>query len=373
MKKLLAILLAAVLLTASAAAEGYTLIDGKTDRGITIIPAEDHTPAPGISPTTGLPLDRFGTLPEGWLGLAVDGKYMPMAVQIDNSNGGIGMHWGLQYADVIYEAPLARNGSTRLTAVFADVLPTSVGPIRSARVGHVRIAAEWMGGFVHYGGPEVQGNDINAEMRSKDIQIIRQKNRFDGTDGTTKPWKKHFSVRTDRRSPHDKAADLAALSLLVSPEVEQVNHTFLFSDTLPTGGDAATDIRLVIGTSAMFNSHIVYDAQTNQYQRFMVDKQGGEYLYADSDSGEAITFSNVIVQYTTMRWNNGSSEQPLMTTLGGGNADLFIGGRHITGCWQHDVYHLRTVFYDAEGHEIALQPGRTLISVMDKEREVSYK
>ena len=51
-------------------------------------------------------------------------------------------------------------------------------------------------------------------------------------------------------------------------------------------------------------------------------------------------------------------------------------GKHISGVWQRKTMDDRTVFYDDEGEEIALQRGRTLIVVMDYEfehRSVSYE
>lgn len=370
MKKIFGLILALCLLMTTAA-YADTTINGAAKRNITVNRAAEHEPIEGESPTTGLPLDSYTDIPSSFLGLAVNGKYMPMFVQIDNAEGGVDKlaQWGIRYADIVYETPLNSAGGTRLSAVFSDILPDEVGPIRSARVGHVRLAAEWMGGFVHYGGQSNEGSDVNAEMRKPEIHIVREKNRFDGTDGTNKPWKKYFSVRAKATSPHDKSANVAALSELVSDEVEQVNHTFLFTDELPTAGDAATEIYIRHSSTEKYNSHLVYDEASNTYLRYMGSDRK---LYVDRDTQEAIAFSNVIVQFTTVKYN-GSGDAPVMETLGSGNADIFIGGRHIAGCWVHDQYHSRTVYYDEQGNEIALQRGKTLISVMDRSREVSYK
>ena len=58
--------------------------------------------------------------------------------------------WGLSYADVVYEYPLYRKGDTRLTAVFSDLVPDAVGPIRSARIGNVWLREEWDGAFIFF-------------------------------------------------------------------------------------------------------------------------------------------------------------------------------------------------------------------------------
>ena len=41
-----------------------------------------------------------------------------------------------------------------------------------------------------------------------------------------------------------------------------------------------------------------------------------------------LTFSNVIVQWTDLKFN-GAADAPLLTGVGEGNADIFTGGRYI--------------------------------------------
>lgn len=377
MKKRIAILLMLALLAVTVgaqAADSWTTIDGQEQRGITVTQVGDHRFEKGVSPTTGLALDSYADIPGSYRGLAVNGRYMPMVVQIDNTNGGVGDNqpWGVQYADVIYETPLYSQGVTRLTAVFSDVLPDDVGPVRSARVGHARLAAEWMGGFVHYGRQQYPGTNVDEELSKKEIHIIRGKNRFDGTDGINKPWKQFFTARPGAKSPSNRTANVAALSELVAEDVTPINHAFLFTDELLGAGDEATVIELDISKGAAYNSRFYYDAAANEYVRYMLDKQGGETLYVERETQQELTFSNVIIQYTRVTYDNGS-DAPDMRTLGEGNADIFMGGCHIAGYWKHDEYHSRTVFYDAQGNEIALQRGKTFISVMDRSKKVSYK
>ena len=90
--------------------------------------------------------------------------------------------------------------------------------------------------------------------------------------------------------------------------------------------------------------------------------------------GNTITFSNVIVQGITMKWKGSTRPDPVL--IGTGNADYFIGGRHIAGVWEREDYNSRTVFYGPDGEEIELQRGRTLIILMgynNKGTQVSYE
>ena len=146
MKKWLSILIAAVLVMSMAvpalatqhADNNFTLpttqgtvLQNQTDRNIQPKTPADRNPIiPGESPTTGL----------SWIGF-----YLPMLAQYSNGVGtlkvngtkvkaaGIGPRapWGGQYADVVYEGILYRDGATRMTFVFSDSLtegyPTSFG------------------------------------------------------------------------------------------------------------------------------------------------------------------------------------------------------------------------------------------------------
>ena len=50
-----------------------------------------------------------------------------------------------------------------------------------------------------------------------------------------------------------------------------------------------------------------------------------------------------------------------------------MGGKHIAGYWKRENMESRTVFYDADGNEIQLQRGKTLISVVPYIGWVDYR
>ena len=180
--------------------------------------------------------------------------------------------------------------------------------------------------------------------------------------------------------PHDKSVNVAALVSLIPADFEAANHTWLFANELPAGGDDAEVIYVnwARGDLAIYNSILEWDEDDECYYRYMTNKQGGSELYstiaAGDDRAEPITFNNIIVQFTEIEWPG--TNQPKPTVLGTGNADYFMGGKHMAGVWQRETLSDRTVFYDENGYEIEMQPGRTLIIVMDYQtanRSVSYE
>ncbi len=384
MKKLQAVLLCLTLMMLSrpllktAAAE--TVLDPQEQRNILLTEASLNETPEGISPTTGRTLSSL-IVPDGYAGLAATGRYMPILVQIGNDNGGVGNRqpWGVSWADVFYETPLTRNHETRITAVFSDVIPDSVGFVRSARVGHLWLREEWDGGFIYYGQQEVDGSNVKTELKrlGADVKGVL----FSGTAGGT-AFKRYFTSRAGAKSPYDVDVNAAAISHLIPENHVATNHAFRFTDEVPEG-DSANRIYIHWGSEAkLYNSRLIYRSEWNGYLRYM--GTGQTDWYADRDSEEsAIAFQNVIIQFTRVDYNHNNKNEPLVYVIGPdgesaeGNADFFMAGKHLSGYWKRDSMTSRTVYYTADGQELALQRGKTLIVIFPDDaaenRSVSYE
>ncbi len=306
---------------------------------------------PGESPTTGLP----------WTGV-----YMPMLVQIDNDNGGIGERapWGASDADIIYETPLHKGGYTRLSFLFSDVIPESVGPVRSARVTHVEIREEWDAGFLFYGGQPSDGTSISTAFRKTGAS--KKGVLFDGTAGETKPWKAYYSRVSTLPSPHNADANVMAIQSLIPSDFKAPLRPYLFTDELPGLGEPAYTIEISQNNST-YSSSFIYDSNTNVYYRYVHGEP-----YTDSATDEQLSFSNLIIQRTNVTYDKGVAERPVTKNIGSGNADIFIGGRYIKGYWMRTGMKQRTVYFDQDGNELMLQRGKTFISMLDYKTPVTY-
>ena len=306
---------------------------------------------PGESPTTGLP----------WTG-----KYMPMIVQIDNNNGGVGdsAPWGAGNADIIYETPLHKGGYTRLSFLFSDVIPESIGPVRSARVTHVEIREEWDAGFVFYGGQPSDGTSIFSAFRK--TKANRKGVLFDGVVGASKSWKQFYSRVSTLPSPHNVDANVKAMQALIPEGFTPPDRPYLFTDELPQEGEAANSVSIQQANDA-YSSSFTYDPATNSYLRFV----DGE-PYVDGATGQQLSFSNLIIQRNRVTYFEDVAERPVTVLIGSGNADIFIGGRYIPGYWMRTGMNQRTVFFDQNGNELKLQRGKTFISILDYRVPVTY-
>lgn len=347
-----------------------TVLQNQADRAITPKTAvERHPIIAGESPTTGL----------AWTGV-----YLPMLVQISNPEGsakvngatvksaGIGQRapWGGQYADVVYEGILYRTGETRISFLFSDCLdegvPTSVGPIRSARIGHVLLREEWQSGFIYAGGPHREENNI-AEMfdelgaSDKGILFNLLTNKFDD-----------FKVRVKGlKSPDNLDVNVVGLRNTIPTSYTAAPRAFLFADTNPytEGYEMAYNINLDWG-HVKWLSHFTYDENENLYYRYSGDAPYISYASAD-DRTEAnqtwMSFSNVIIQRVSYEYTNNSKIMPVMQSVGKGNADIFIGGRYIPGYWVREATDGPTIYFDDQGNELQFTRGKTFIADLPPE------
>ena len=440
MKKLTALVLALMLVLSCVSAladyAGATSLTSgyfTENRNITIKPAGENTVADGISPVTGLPLaQQAARAQDGFLGMAITNEYSPVMVQHCGYAGAVGPgapFYG-SYADVYYELAKSLTGHTRLCMIFNDIHPTYVGASRSTRVGYIWIRQEWGCPYLYAGKqdqswPGKWNTKVSDAITALKIPSsysadtpAEQRVLFDGTDGGSKPW-----LSAKRRvegkgmvNADNLVWDLPYLDQNVFGEGRTYNnHTWKFADALPENGDNANLVYVMFKNNAAeqkntnapsyyYNSFFEYEPEENVYYRYVItdlDKplenpipfteqvfsnvvtkgnvaSGEGTLSGDRVEGDPITFANVIIQFTENKWPAGECPYPILT--GEGNADYFMGGKHLKGVWKRDTYEDRTVFYGEDGEEIALQPGRTYIVVMDygeaettKAREIRYE
>lgn len=408
MKKILSVVLAAVLAFSAVPAlaevvrndsgtkytlktDGHVVLTMQSDRNIT--PAagalEVNPVIEGESPTTGLPYDTSSL-------------YLPMLVQISNPEGsaknlagkkvtsaGIGQRapWGGQYADIVYEGILYRSGQTRITFLFsdafADLNTLSVGPVRSARIGHVLLREEWQGGIVYAGGPRAEENDIAAMFA--ELGASEKGVTYNLLDASYTDYK--YRV-VGVRAPDNYNVDVAGIRTLVPATTVAQPHPYLFDDMSPyiDGYDLAYTVNLDWGHKRYISS-FEYDEANNTYLRY---SNGAPYMtFANAedrseDNSEQMSFSNVIIQrvgysYTGEKidakgkFKAGNKIMPVMNSVGKGNADIFIGGRYIPGYWVRESIESPTVFLDDKGNEIVLTRGRTYIGHLPPESILSYQ
>lgn len=432
MKRLMSLVLAvAILMICAAASADYanaTVIDANETRNIKIHLAGENDVPTGYSPTTGRDLDELSILAEGEdvRGMAITGIYYPVMVQHNGICGatGIGAPWYGSYADIYYEMPKSQAGHTRMCMIYNDYHPRFVGGSRSIRVGYLWIRQEWDAPFLFAGmqtGSVSKKWDTNCENEIKRLGIpssynskipLSQRMLFNGLDGGGKAWLGGKYRVNGVPSSCNLVWDLIyEVNEVLGKDRVFPNHAMKFTDDIPDTDDTANTVYVMFRNDKAatgdednpdeiyyFNSMYQYDEDENVYYRSMIrnlenpkdnpvpfveqiavdystyKKDGVQHLKCTRVPGDDIAFANLIVQYVDEQWPTGECPYPIMT--GKGNCEVFMGGKRVKGVWSRDTYNSRTVFYGEDGEEIALQRGRTMIVIMDKDtetREVRYE
>lgn len=345
------------LLVCSGALAGGATLDGFAPREIPF-QAEyaDNPVLEGVSPTTGL---------------AFDGPYVPILVVYDNAQNARPLV-GIAQADIVYQMPNAGAGATKLIGLFADHIPTQAGSVRSARVPFIELREIYNAALVYAGGPTSDAPDyvdINRSLR--DFGVYSRGLSFNVIGAQ----QEYMSTVDGKGTYYNTMADLRDIrDALLAAGAQFDPKPFRFTDALPTGGTAATDIEIAhfaskTGSNAGHSgswARYAYDAETNAYAR-MVDTGA----FADyADPAAALRYANLIVMRTEYRFSGNYVLLPGF--VGQGVAEIFMGGRYIAGGWIHPSFDSRIVFVDENGGEVALQRGKTFIVVANQATRVTY-
>jgi hypothetical protein len=262
---------------------------------------------------------------------------------------------GLSQAAVVWQAP-AEGGIPRYMAVFQDTLPTSVGPVRSAREYFIGWAAEWHAMYVHVGGSPQALATLRSQGRG---QLVFNADEFRW--GGTYLWR----IR-ERFSPHNVYSDgehLRALATRLGAVDGPLAPAWQFAPDAPLserpiGGSISTAYR---ANEIRYD----YDRASNTYLRTVSGEPEGQ---VDTGTSARVAPRNVVVML--MRFgplNDGHPQKHRLEAdqIGSGVAYVSTGGRTVVGTWEKDSMTDPTRFYDGDGRPVTLTAGQTFIQVME--------
>jgi hypothetical protein len=306
---------------------------------------ETQTPAQPTSILTGLPVTEEQR------------NTRPVALMIENTKV-TQPQYGTTKAAVIYEAP-AEGGITRLMGVFEDYSGLErFGNVRSCRPYFVQMAAEYDAVYVHFGQSE-QGQ---AEL---DKGYVDELNGLSGIGGTV------FYRTQDRKAPHNAytstkglLAGMQAKNFETTYKADEHTHfQFASADqpSVPAGDDCAA-VQLYFYDN---KPYFVYDAASGQYNRF---EFGSPQIDAAANNAQ-LTATNIILQFTPSSYYDNEHYRMKIDLIGSGSGKFLTKGKIIDITWKKDSETGITHYYDGNGKEIVLNPGRTWISIVEQNAE----
>ncbi|MBQ4289416.1 MAG: DUF3048 domain-containing protein [Clostridia bacterium] len=310
-------------------------------------------PSENTSLTTGITYDTPQT-------------FYPVQVQIENSSAAR-PQTGLNEADIIYEAPV-EGTITRFTVIFNDNHPVVAGPVRSLRMNFLGIQREWDSILVHYGGPDVKGEEYS--IYGKDYDSIQY--TCNGVWGGKHT--KFFWRSSDRKAPHNAYTNVQFIKETY-PDFKSKKTEFWKHSETPTGSDKTATSILVPFLKSTPGIEFRYNKDTDSYDRYEDGKRFETYRNSDKEkrSLEYVSVKNLIIQYVPMRTANDSDGHRIIYMTGKGKCDVFIGGKWITGTWERKEDTALTHFYDENGKDITLAIGNTWVCVQPDSNKITVK
>lgn len=315
----------------------------------TAVPTPSPSPTPVPTPTpTPTPVLAVAPLTGRLVAPELAARH-PIAVMVDD-------HWaarpqsGFTEASVVWQAP-AEGGIPRYMMIFGERDPTSVGPVRSARLYFVQWAAEWEAVYVHVGGSPQALAALRAQGRG---QLVYDADQYS--------WGAYLWRTTDRSSPHNVYSDgkhLRALAAKVGAEpLEEAKPAWAF------GPDAALGLRPAgarIDVAYSFGAFSYrYDRRSNTWRRYV----NGE-AQRDRATNAVVAPKNVVVMQVAFdSLGAGQHGRLEAATIGSGRAWIATNGTVVKGTWKKASASAHTHFFDLAGKPVTLTRGQTFVQVM---------
>lgn len=341
---------------------------------------EPEPTEPSTVATTEAPTTEATTLPEETEppviyrnplnGTVLDAPYAgrPIAVVINNLRDAL-PHHGVGSADFLYELEV-EGGITRMLAVFSQ-LPEegSIGPVRSVRTFFNSIACSFAAPIAHCGG-SVRGingyHDISSGKVPDWAHINEQNNGsyfFRDTD------RYYYQGYNWEHTLFTNGENLQkALEDKGYQPIEGRDYGMQFAEDVKLDSFIAENVTVHFRGDK--TSSFAYDSQTGLYTMRQYNDS-----YTDANTGENMTFKNVIALYTDQSFSHdGYYSRSYYTLVGEGTGYLAVNGEIAKIKWSRADLDAPFIYTFEDGTPVTLGVGHTYVGIADTDAEpVSYE
>ena len=297
---------------------------------------------------------------ESWSGLR------PLGVMIDNHQLARPYQFGLQKADVIYEA-VAEGGITRFLAVFHSNAVAKLGPVRSARVYYMGWALEFPSYYAHVGGATspVSAADYSTFISQNGVLSLNQFRlgapTFTFGGNVLLPGGGVLS-----HINYTSTGKLWAAGEKLYPGTNKLPNFARWKFKADAPYNARPDSQKVTfnfwSFPAAYQGEWRYNRETNSYLRF----QGGAQ-HLDQATKEQLAARNVVLAHMQERSAGDGTARRLYTQLGQGDAEVYRDGQKILATWKRGSLSARMKFFKrGTSDEIEFNRGLTWIEIIPR-------
>lgn len=263
---------------------------------------------------------------------------------------------GLTSASIVYEA-IAEGGITRFLAIFGPNDAKTVGPVRSARDYYIDWATEYNAFYVHCGGSPQALSRLATSYKYNLDQFYNGKYFYRAPRaGIAFEHTLFSSTEKLYQAAKDKKWPLNDLSV-----GKWEFRTEAFQKAQPD----INKISIAYSNLKAYSCYFLYNAKTNSYDRY----SGDGVAIKDANNSKNVSPKNLVLQYVNRAMVDAKHWD--MTTIGSGEAKIFIGGSAIEGTWKKKDMTSRTTYYDGSGKVVVLNPGQTWVCIVNPGQAVS--
>lgn len=267
-----------------------------------------------------------------------------LAVKIDNTRPALPQQ-GLRSADIVYVEQV-EGGETRIMAIFSSKVPSSLGPVRSARISDLHILRQ-------FGKPAFAFSGVQTKMKP----YVKRAPLFDLSQdvGVTD----YFRV-SGRPAPYNLFTSPKAL-LKKAPKATGPRDIGFRFGPAPEGGKAAKSFTATWPSATMsfrWSSKekrwlSSFGGRTNTAAEGGV--QGGQTVVIQYAKTERSRFHDFLGAYT-----------PLIHTTGTGRAVVLRDGKSFDARWSRPSESAGTTFtLAADGRPMTFAPGQVWIVLVN--------
>jgi hypothetical protein len=291
-------------------------------------------------------------------GICADESVPTLVVKIDDVSDAR-PQWSLNLADIVIVEPV-EGGLTRLFAVYQSTAPTTLGPIRSARVSDIDLAAAFGQPGLAYSGASSKTSPF---LWKSTLQLVG------APQGGTGYYRDN-----ERFIPHNLLGEYQDIvERIENPEKALLGDRvgWKFSQT-PTLGDEIKWFRAEWpGSKKTFT----WDENLSKW-KMKVYEEDLMTLIGDNLLEDAVTDTVFVMQTNLMPLpykTNAISPTPYPKTFGTGTGYVLSKGTIIKATWKRPTINDLPKWYTVAGKEIAVSPGTAWWLVLSERDSLTIK
>ena len=279
-----------------------------------------------------------------------------LAVKIDDTEAAH-PQIGIQDADLVYVEQV-ESGLTRLLTIFSSKLPEVIGPVRSARISDIDLLAPFGRIAFAYSGSQTKMRPVLAKANLNNLSAERNPPSI-------------FDRDPERIGPVNM---ILYPSLLLKRAVETYKMDLVTLTKSPwnfgEGSKLAKELNSIKIKWPNASYELKWDVTLKKWNIYFNNKLNIDSLQ------NPLLIENAIVQNVKIEdsiyGDKFGGITPLSITVGSGDGFLLRDGKALAIKWERSVGDTFTRWFDLEGNDLNLTPGKTWVFLSSAPPVLNY-